>query len=68
MAEKQYASIWVRYLGGYNIHCDEVFEVPTFVEPKVQKLIKRGDVAEVWYMYGTKFERSRAYQHYPEQP
>lgn len=43
-------SIWVRYLGGSSMYRAEVFPIPTSGNPdRVKSLLRRGDVAEVWY-------------------
>lgn len=57
-------SLWVRYLGGSNVHCAEVFPVPTDQVPvKVKRLRARGDVAQIWYMYGEAFDVRKAFEH-----
>ena len=52
-AIKQFAMLFVRYLGCGTYHLIETFEVPTAEVPvKVKKLKARGDVAEIWYQHG----------------
>jgi hypothetical protein len=47
------ATLWVRYLGGKTIHRADVFPIPTDTVPaRVKTLVKRGDVAQIWYVPG----------------
>lgn len=53
MISNERGSLWVRYLGGKMIHRAEVFPIPTDTVPKrVAKLLRRGDVAKIWYVPG----------------
>jgi hypothetical protein len=65
------AALWVRYLGGTTMHLHEIFVIPTDGVPtRILKLMKRGDIAEVWYTAnyksGDDFDKRIAHKHYPE--
>jgi hypothetical protein len=61
------ATLWVRYLGSQTIHRAEVFPIPTDQVPvKVKALVKRGDIAEIWYTPGFEFKKD-ATREYPRE-
>ena len=62
------AALWIRYLGSRTIHQAETFATPTDTVPdRVAKLVRRGDVAEVWYTpYTEPFDSRLAHKEWPK--